>query len=469
MLKTPSSDATAKALLDAVSVATEKATGATSVAVDARSKAGAARTVSDTSAALLKRLEMALSKHVTELKLATTEHDNATKAKATKVLKAKEPDLKIRVDDATAAERAARVKRDDAKIIADKQTEEATRLAAKADEEEQAQFDAEEAQELATKKAGGVAPPAPVLDSAAVSQDRLNALKAKDAEILAREAEIVELKSKLAGGPGTQAAKDALGNFFEMFSENLQEGAGVEGRSGAFSVNELTKVQARKLPEPKVKYFNELRSLSRSNTSQDIFGTQAFKDWLGRRCVEVQYGSAWMWPIVTFLESNPVQRDLMNLLVAWANSFAVKNVLPIGEGMAAVRSLLSLLAAIYTRWFSEAHSIELTLLDLSLDAQLRFVPPETIVQHDGELKTISGRHPVKALMESVGQKFPEQKPPLIPVVDTQQVTHTADSAVMFLVRKVGFHKYKNVWFSNRAETKRHKFFGFFFKFFFTQN
>ena len=51
---------------------------------------------------------------------------------------------------------------------------------------------------------------------------------ARDAEILARNAEIVELKSKLTGGPG-QTRNDALGNFLDLFSENLQEVAGVKG------------------------------------------------------------------------------------------------------------------------------------------------------------------------------------------------------------------------------------------------
>ena len=139
-------------------------------------------------------------------------------------------------------------------------------------------------------------------------------------------------------------------------------------------------------------------------------GTDLLREFIRRRCVELQFAAPWLWQIVMFVETNTDLRAYLNLLVSWTGTFAPKEVLPIKEGMGAVRGLLNLLAAMFTRLQASIDGIDLFLLDLSLDAQLRTVRPEVIVAHTGELKLVGGRHPIKSQMEAAGLVFLEQRP-----------------------------------------------------------
>ena len=395
MSKTASSEALAKALRGATATATSKADDAKLAADEIREKAGTTRVLADRAAATLKRTETALGARTAELGVATAEHSRLTNLK--KPVASKVETAKAAMDEVQKKVELATKLRDDAKAAAEPLVAQANSLSKEAEDAEQVAADALEAQEEAVAKAGGHASA-----DEDVAADRVKAMLAKDDQISAKDIRIAELEAKLtAAAPG----KSVGGTDVETFLEALGDGKGILSR-----VNELTKVQSRRLSDEKAKFFNEHRSLTHDNESNDIMGTDLLREFIRRRCVELQHAAPWLWQIVMFVETNTDLRACMNLLVAWAGTFAPKEVLPIKEGMGAVRGLLNLLAAMFTRLQAAIDGIDYLWLDLSLDAQLRTVRPEVIVAHTGELKLVGGRHPIKIQMEAAGVGFLEQRP-----------------------------------------------------------
>ena len=366
MSKTASSEALAKALRGATATATSKADDAKLAADEIREKAGTTRVLADRAAATLKRTETALGARTAELGVATAEHSRLTNLK--KPVASKVETAKAAMDEVQKKVELATKLRDDAKAAAEPLVAQANSLSKEAEDAEQVAADALEAQEEAVAKAGGHASA-----DEDVAADRVKAMLAKDDQISAKDIRIAELEAKLtAAAPG----KSVGGTDVETFLEALGDGKGILSR-----VNELTKVQSRRLSDEKAKFFNEHRSLTHDNESNDIMGTDLLREFIRRRCVELQHAAPWLWQIVMFVETNTDLRACMNLL-----------------------------AAMFTRLQAAIDGIDYLWLDLSLDAQLRTVRPEVIVAHTGELKLVGGRHPIKIQMEAAGVGFLEQRP-----------------------------------------------------------
>lgn len=205
------------------------------------------------------------------------------------------------------------------------------------------------------------------------------------------------------------AMQDEMRRNKSLTDQALEDG-GVQTLS---RVPEVDKNDVSTLTPEMKRYFLRMRSITRNASSQLVFGNAEFLAFVKGRCEVIKLSMAqWMVPILIIFMSDPSLKQVFELLVSWAHTYSVGAPLPIQPGMVAVSNMLHLLGAMYTRYWVSSNGCSWTMLELSQDAHLRCVDPLIIVSHQGELKNICGRHPMKAMFEGLGCPFPEQAPSL---------------------------------------------------------
>jgi len=194
-------------------------------------------------------------------------------------------------------------------------------------------------------------------------------------------------------------------------TQQVSEALETSGLSLSSSIPEVEKSDVSSLTAEKKQMFTRHRPISRNSSGKVVFGSEGFRAFVKSRCEALRLGlSQWMLPILIVITTDVHHKQVFDLLVSWAESHAVGAPLPIVPGMTAVVSMIHLLGAMYSRHVMAASGSSWRLLDLSLDAHLRSVDPVIIIMHQGDLKDITGRHPMKASMEGMGYPFPEQAP-----------------------------------------------------------